>query len=103
MDAMKNEPCPNCGSATAVWRKRRVQDFLFNWLRYFTDLLAGKALAAPRAFDRRGYSSGQGLSDHYYADAYEVATEVGEMDNGLRTADRFWRCPACGRHGEVYT
>ena len=95
-------PCPNCGSTNVQWRRRTRLDSIRTYLRHTADNVVGSLLGARKtASPIAGYSE---RSDELRAEAkqYDVERKLYENRVGTVTADQFWKCKQCGKHGEVF-
>lgn len=95
IDATTTQPCPICNSANVRWRGRRPYDVPLTWGRWLGELLymgssrQALSMRRPGAGQYRDYRS-------------NMRQEMLEARTGLTTATRFWRCPDCKNHGEVF-
>jgi predicted RNA-binding Zn-ribbon protein involved in translation (DUF1610 family) len=99
---MASDVCPNCGSANVRWRRRRPYDFVFTYVRWLIDLVAGRSLGATRATDLSAPYSERGSEVRVKATRYAVERTAYEERVGTMTAARFWRCPDCRQEGQVF-
>jgi len=93
----KTEPCPNCGSRNANWRRPRPTDVPLTWAAYLIDFVLGGA-----GRDHATAIGGQGsFGETGTSAAYGELRERFEMKVGLKVPEAFWKCPDCHKKGEV--
>ncbi len=96
------EACPNCGSPSVRWRRRRFHDVVFTYLRHSVDALLGTIFRGTGStVTAREYSERWGEAQ-FDAFRYDQERRVDEHRVGTMTAARFWRCPACRQKGHVF-
>lgn len=92
------EPCPNCGSRNARWRKPRPLDVPLTWGAFMIDFVLGGA-GRDRA---TALPYGPGMpADSGTTATYGELKERFDMKVGLKVPEAFWRCPDCRKKGEV--
>lgn len=94
--------CPDCGSEAVRWRKRRIYDVVFTYLRYFADTIAGTVFGSTGAsVPGSGYSE-RTNEGRVAAAKYREERKLYEDRVGSMTASRFWKCRQCGHDGQVF-
>jgi hypothetical protein len=100
--------CPNCRSRNVHWRNRRPYDVIFTWMRYFADAFLSMIFSRGATTTMGPTVGGQPyvsdvLRSRIDVKEYDPARSMYEMNVGLTTARRFWRCPDCRQKGQVFS
>jgi hypothetical protein len=87
------QKCPICDSANVRWRGRRLYDVPLTWSRWFVEMFTLNLIrsTSPRRVYRGPATVRRQLQQEHL-----------EAQTGRKTATRFWRCPDCKNHGEVF-
>lgn len=93
------DPCPSCGSLNVRWRRRRLYDIVFTYLRYLLDAAFG---GGEQTTTLDSAYSPEGIKDRLRAAQYREERGTYEARVGTTTASSFWKCPECGQRGQIF-
>ncbi len=96
---VKSHPpgCPDCGSAEAIWRRRRWYNVALSWLRFLSFVDQVGYTPTPK-------SDATGEFEHDWPrQGLEMQADwIDEQRRELAMPSWYWRCKACGHTGVIY-
>ncbi|MDE3094742.1 MAG: hypothetical protein KGK07_01925 [Chloroflexota bacterium] len=100
--AFEPKPCPLCDSTNVRWRRRRFYDVIRTYLRYIADRVVGAAFGGTRTTIIGPAYSDRASDARLASIEYREERNIYEDRVGTMTAPLFWKCPDCGRKGQVF-